>query len=360
MWEYLRREKFLFLLILLFLILSILDQSLPGRSLGLVDYESLAAITSFFVVSRGLELSGIFSRVARKIVTLSGNSEFRVLCMLVVAVFLSSAVIMNDTAIFVFVPIALALSRASKVDLPKTVTLVALAANAGSALSPLGNPQNIIIWRTYRLSIWHFVGSMLPYVAVWFLVLLAYVWIVGRKRLEVHPMPGIRINPSLAATSALLLAINVVLVEVSLSPVGLLLTVIVMAVIGREALFAFDFTLIAVFALIFINFREISHLLPEIVMKCTAAKAVLLSAGLSQLISNVPATVLLSPHLPWLPLAVGVNLGGNGIVIGSLANFIAVRISGIRLRDFHRYSLPYFMITLALTYFLILSSTSLA
>ncbi len=349
MWRYLRKEKVLLLLILLFSVLSILDRSLPGRSLKLIDYESLAAIASFFVVSRGLELSGIFSRAARKIVTISGNSEFRVLCMLVVIVSLSSTVIMNDTAIFVFVPIALALSRTAKINLPKTVTLVALAANVGSALSPLGNPQNIIIWRAYKLSIWHFVHSMFPYFALWLVVLFAYVWLTGRSKLEIYTTPKIKINSTLAATSALLLAINVVLIEMGLSQIGLLLTILVMVVAGREALFAFDVSLLAVFALIFINFREISHFLPEIGLKCTAVKAILLSAGLSQIISNVPATVLLSPHFPWLPLAIGVNLGGNGIVIGSLANFIAVRISGISLRDFHRYSLPYFLVALALT-----------
>ena len=69
----------------------------------------------------------------------------------------------------------------------------------------------------------------------------------------------------------------------------------------------------------------------------------LASAGLSQLISNVPATVIFLGSKPeWLPLALGVNLGGNGLVVGSLANIIAIRISGIRMSDFHRFSMPYF------------------
>ena len=70
----------------------------------------------------------------------------------------------------------------------------------------------------------------------------------------------------------------------------------------------------------------------------------LASAGLSQLISNVPATVIFLGSKPeWLPLALGVNLGGNGLVVGSLANIIAIRISGIRMSDFHRFSMPYFL-----------------
>ncbi|WP_367883408.1 transporter permease [Thermococcus peptonophilus] len=75
------------------------------------------------------------------------------------------------------------------------------------------------------------------------------------------------------------------------------------------------------------------------------------SALLSQIVSNVPATVLLLGGRDWISLAVGVNIGGTGLIIGSLANLIAVRIGGDvgGIREFHRYSLPFLMITAALS-----------
>lgn len=340
------------LLVILFLFLSILDPSLPSRSLKLIDYESLAAIISFLIISRGLELSGIFIRMSNRIVMFSNGSEFRLLCILVLAVFLSSAVIMNDTAMFVFIPLVLTISKIAEIDLPKAVTSTAIAANIGSSLTPIGNPQNIIIWRTYRLSIFEFVRSISPYVILWIVLLVIFVWIGTRnKKLEIAPIPTVRIDTSLLCVSALLLILNVVLVERGLSLIGLAITLIVLAVVSRDTLFSLDVALIAVFTLIFIDFKELSYILSgSMVFGESTLKVIVFSAGLSQLISNVPATVMLaSQNFSWLPLAVGVNLGGVGTIVGSLANFIAVRISGISIGKFHRYSLPYFLTILLVT-----------
>lgn len=343
------------ILLLLFLILSIIDPSLPNRSPKLIDYESFAAIISLFIISRGLELSGIFGRIASKIVEHSEVSEFKLLSTIVFLVSLSSALIMNDTAMFVFIPLVLTISRITKISIPKAVTIIALAANIGSALTPIGNPQNIIIWRTYKLSVWKFISSMFPYVSLWIIVLIVFIWIDSRgKSLEVFPMPKIKISRGLLLTSILLLIINVAFVEKGHSLIGLALTVFCMAIISREALLALDIALVAVFALVFVDFKELSSIIASnIELKASGVKIILLSAGLSQLISNVPATVMLtSQNLPWLPLAIGVNLGGTGAVIGSLANFIAIRMSGVDLKNFHRYSLPYFLATVSLTFFI--------
>ena len=345
-----KREPLLVLLFLLFAILSVFDPSLPVRSPKLVDQESVIAIVTFLLVSRGLELSGVFDRAAGRIVRSSGGSEFKLLSMMAITTALSSGVIMNDTAIFIFVPLLLVISKKVEIDLPKSVIVISIAANTGSALSPVGNPQNIIIWRVYEVPVWRFVSSMFPYVVLWFILLLLFIWVKSGRKLEAQSLPRIKINPYLAATSALLLAIDVLLIERGLAPLALVLTLILMAIVGRGAIFALDAALVAIFVLIFIDFRELSLLLSHVELKCTGFEAILLSVGLTQIMSNVPATVLLaSKNLPWLPLAVGVNLGGNGLVIGSLANFIAIRISGIGLKDFHRYSIPYFLLAFAIT-----------
>lgn len=328
-----------------------LDPTLPIRSPKLIDYKSLAAIISLLIISRGLELSGIFGRVARGIVRLSGGSEFKLLSTIAIVVSISSAVIMNDTAMFVFIPLVLTISKIAKIDLPKAATSIALAANIGSALTPIGNPQNIIIWKTHEIPILEFVRSMLPYVLLWIILLIVFIWIGSRgKRLEITPMPKIRTNRNLIFASTILLIINIALIEKSYPFIGLAITVFTFVVISRDVLLSFDIALIAVFALVFVDFRELSYLLSSnIELKMSAVETIILSAGLSQIISNVPATVMLSQDIPWLPLAIGVNLGGTGVVIGSLANFIAVRISGISLKDFHKYSLPYFLIALIIT-----------
>ncbi len=335
------------------MVLSAIDPSLPKKSLKLIDYESLAVIVSLFIVSRGLELSGLFGRVAPRIISLSGGSETRLLILIVLVVAASSAIIMNDTAMFVFVPLVLTMSKMADLDLAKTVTFVAIAANVGSALTPIGNPQNIIIWRTYHVKFLWFITSMLPYVLVWLLVLALFVWFASMgKKVEVAPIPKIRIKKPLLGASVTLLIVDVALAEFGHPFVALLLTVVVMLILGKEAVFSLDVALIAIFALIFIDFKELASLLSigALISQLSAATLAVISAIISQIVSNVPATVMLvAVKPPWKPVAVGVNVGGTGFIIGSLANFIAVRLSGIDFKSFHKKSIPYFVVTTVLS-----------
>ncbi|WP_461863796.1 SLC13 family permease [Thermococcus sp.] len=344
---------------MLYLILVVIDSSLPARTFRLIDYESLASIISLLAVSRGIEMSGIFSRIAPGIIKLSRGSEVRMMVLITSVVAASSAVIMNDTAMFIFVPLVLLLSRITGTDKGRSVVLTAIAANVGSALTPVGNPQNIIIWRRYGISIHRFILAVLPYVLVWVILLLAFVYLSGKnRRIRLFAIPRVRINKQLLAASVILLIFNIILIQLGHAIESLVITLAVLLLVGREAILSLDIALVFIFALIFIDFGEISFLISSMLHSLPGerpAAVVLLSAGLSQIISNVPATVLLLPaKMPWLPLTLGVNLGGNGIIVGSLANFIALRISGIGLKEFHRYSVPYFLAALATTLILLL------
>jgi len=99
-----------------------------------------------------------------------------------------------------------------------------------------------------------------------------------------------------------------------------------------------DYLLLASFALMFMDFGLIAELARGITTGLSSPTWILLvSAVLSQAVSNVSATILLIKHLKqWIPLAYGVNVGGVGLVTGSMANIIAVRLGGIRVRDMHR------------------------
>ncbi|WP_297125619.1 SLC13 family permease [Thermococcus sp.] len=340
--------------------LSFIDPSLPSKSLRLIDYESLATIISLLVVSRGLEISGAFTRIAPRIVELSGGSEVKLLALIMLTVAISSAVIMNDTAMFIFIPLVLTISRITKTDRVRTVTLTAIAANIGSALTPIGNPQNIIIWRTYGISVYEFISGMLLYVSIWIGLLLLFVCLTCKgKSVKSFVIPRVRVNRVLLFISTILLIVDVILTQFGYAFIGLALTLVILALIGREALLSLDVALVAIFALIFIDFRELSFIIAPLnfmSLQRNPIMTVALSVGLSQIISNVPATVLLTSSNvkpEWIPLAVGVNLGGTGIIIGSLANFIAVRISGISLKEFHKYSLLYFLVALGITILLV-------
>nr|WP_297494467.1 SLC13 family permease [Thermococcus sp.] len=344
------REWFLAILMVLYIALAIIDNSLPKRTFGLVDWGSLSIITALIIPSKGLELSGIFGKLAPKLVERANHSGKRLLLLLLPTIAFSSAVIMNDTAMLVFIPLVVALSELSGLDKAKAVTLSAISANIGSALTPIGNPQNIIIWHRYELSFTTFTLRMFPFILLWLAILLTFVLFSREERLTLGSIPGVALRKNLFLLSLLTLITNVYLGETGKHYLALLITLVVFLMFEREVLLSFDWALVLTFALIFVDFNELSIILQSsgLSLPREGALLILTSAGVSQLISNVPATVVfLNSNPRWLPLAVGVNAGGNGFIVSSLANLIAIRIARISVRDFHRYSVPYFFLSLA-------------
>ncbi|WP_367183020.1 SLC13 family permease [Thermococcus sp.] len=338
------------LLMVLYVALAVIDNSLPKRTPWLIDWGSLSLIMALIITSKGLELSGIFGKLAPKLVEKANHSGKRLLFLLLPTIAFSSAVIMNDTAMLVFIPLVVALSELSGLDKAKAVTLSAISANVGSALTPIGNPQNIIIWHRYKLGFTTFTLGMLPFVLLWLGILMTFVLISREERLILESIPGVAFRRDLFLLSLLTLITDVYLGETGKHYLALLITLVVFLLFEREVLLSFDWALVLTFAFIFADFNELSILLQSsgLSFPREGSLLILTSAGVSQLISNVPATVVfLNSNPQWLPLAVGVNAGGNGVIVGSLANLIALRIARILVRDFHRYSVPYFLLSLA-------------
>ena len=274
--------------------LVMVDRSLPGKTPDLVDWGSLSLITALIITSKGLELSGVFNRLAPRLVEGANGSSRRLLFLLLPTIALSSALVMNDTAMLVFIPLVVALSELSGMDKARAVTLSALAANVGSALTPIGNPQNIIIWREYGLSFLAFVRGMLPFVLIWLALLLAFVILSPHETLSVRSLPPVAFRRDLFVVSTFLLALNVYLGETGRHELSIALTLLAFLLLDRDVLLSFDWALVLTFAFIFIDFNELSALLLKagFSLPTEGAGLVLTSAGLSQLISNVPATVV--------------------------------------------------------------------
>lgn len=138
---------------------------------GLVHWQTLAALTGFLVLSRGLEDSGALARCG---VWLMGRfrTERSLALALVVFSWLLAAVVTNDVALFIVVPLTVALAAVVPVPLGRLVIFQALAVNVGSALTPIGNPQNLFLWQTRGIGFGEFMAAMLPLVGLLTLVLL--------------------------------------------------------------------------------------------------------------------------------------------------------------------------------------------
>ncbi|MDV3104579.1 SLC13 family permease [Thermococcus waiotapuensis] len=349
--EFIKREWFLSSLFVLYIALLLRDGSLLERTPDLIDWGGLALITSLILVSKGLELSGAFAELSILVINLSRGSEKRLALILLPTIALSSAIIMNDTAMLIFIPFIVALSRLIERDTAALVIFSAIAANVGSSLTPIGNPQNIIIWRRYGVPFQDFIAYMLPFVLLWLILLLLFAFVTFRGSLPERKLQAVKVRESLLWSSLFLLIINIVLAREERALWTLPLTVVILSLVGKDVLLSFDWALVLTFAFIFVDFGELSGIMASLGLHPPSSEIglFLFSALLSQVVSNVPATVLLFSAENWGPLAVGVNAGGTGFMVGSLANLIAIRIARVSIGKFHRYSVPYFLLILLLS-----------
>ncbi len=348
------REKLLTILLILYVILLLYDREFLFKSTSYLEANTLSLIISLLLVSRGLEFSGFFSRVSKWILEASTGSIAKLSLLIVLSSAISSAIIMNDTSLFIFIPFIITLSRyTGRLDYLLVITTI--SANIGSSLTPIGNPQNIILWQYYELGFIEFIYSMLPFFTTSLALLLLYLIVTVKKLYHGEyckrtKIPRIRLNLKLFLTSIILLLINIILAQLGLQVYGLLLTIFILLIINKDLVLGLDYALILIFALMFMDFREISYIIDHINLipqLYNNLHIIMLSSLLSQVISNVPTTITLIEHVPvshWKALAVGVNLGGVGFLTGSMANIITLRMGNINVRIFHKYALPYFII----------------
>ncbi|MDB5976100.1 MAG: citrate transporter [Nevskia sp.] len=319
---------------------------------ALVDWRTVGALCGLLILTKGIELSGILQRTASRL--LSQVRDMRRLALLLVVFSAGlSALVTNDVSLFLLVPLTCSLAAQARLPLARLVVLEALAVNAGSALTPIGNPQNLFLWQSSGMGFAAFVVMMAPVVAI-MLVLLggAVWWLVPRQTIELKPPADADALslPWFAISGSLLLAFLVALAFHQLLP-ALLVVAALHLLCNRRVLARTDWTLLIIIGLMFVDLRQLAGL-PAIM---AVVKALPISHGLgtylagivtSQAISNVPAAILLERYVHDLPaLAAGVSVGGFGFFVGSLANIIALRLARApdAFGEFHRIAIPFLL-----------------
>ena len=248
-------------------------------------------------------------------------------------------------------------------DTSKFIIFEVISVNVGSTLTPIGNPQNLFLWNSWDISFTAFCIKMIPLVSILLVILLIFTCIVfPNKEITIHDGDNNEKKPkkNLFILSIIMLIIYVISIELNQEYFVLIAVFILYLVFHRTILLKVDWLLLLLFIIIFIDFHVISTLssISEIInaLNLQSSRIIfLISVIASQIISNVPASVLVSKFSNnWLAITYGVNIGGNGLIIGSLANIIALRMTSSKkmLLDFHKYSIPYFLITGTIVFFL--------
>ncbi|MEJ8849469.1 SLC13 family permease [Variovorax rhizosphaerae] len=334
-------------------VLAFVHPRAPMDLLKLVDWPTIGALAGLLAITQGVERSGMLQSTAEHL--LERTTNLRSLALLLVATSaLLSALVTNDVSLFLLVPLTRVLATQAHLPLARLVVLEALAVNAGSALTPIGNPQNLYLWHRSGESFLGFMGMMAPTVGIMLAWLLVAVWLlVPRTPITLkHVEDTGPMQPRLLWLSAALFVAFVVALEHRWLLAGLGLVFGVYLLTYRGVLRGIDWSLLAIIGLMFVDLRQLAEL-PAIASLLSrwpideGWRAYLAAVVTSQVISNVPAAILLDGPVRDLPaLAAGVSVGGFGCVLGSLANLIALRLAKLPhgLREFHRISIPFLLV----------------
>ncbi len=359
-----QRELVLLIFLLLLLIMFPFCSCNIWQLVSFVDKKTVVSLAGLLVVATALKESGYFSYLASKM--LSYIKTERVLAIFFVCISAVLATFLtNDIALFIVVPLTLAFEKFVNMDVIKLVIFEAIAVNVGSALTPIGNPQNLYLWHRWGISFLSFVREMFPVVLLLWIVLLLFVWLAFPnqqiKKKQSITMFSYQEN-SLFFLSSISLLVFIICLEFGYVYAPFVLICTIYGIFYREIFVRTDWLLILIFILIFIDFHILSTLsiiknfvhsaIVSPSMAFSNVKIFLSSVITSQVISNVPASIFLSEFsTDWKAICYGVNVGGNGLLWSSLANIIALRLLRKRTKEskiwleFHLFSLPYFFLT---------------
>lgn len=348
----LRQDRMFWVLAAALVALSIAQPDKIGSYPGLVDWSTIAALTGLLILTQAVEVSGALARLGRWLVSWMSTERVAALCLVSAAAVLST-VLTNDVALFVVVPLTLGLCRITPLPATRLIVFEALAVNAGSALTPIGNPQNLFLWQLSKVSFAEFTLHMAPLVAALSVLLLALTAVVFRGTpLTVDDrQPARGIDRPLLWVALALYVPFLLLTDRGDAPWGCAAVAVVIAGLRPRVLARVDWGLLLLFVLMFIDLRLLAGLdaVRAVISDLGLADPVrLYGAGIvaSQLVSNVPAAIALAEYSrDWRVMAYAVNVGGFGFIVGSLANLIALRMA----RDprawigFHLVSLPFLL-----------------
>lgn len=301
--------------------------------LDYVDWDTLALLFALMAVMKGFQQIGVFARLSNGL--LGRVSTTRGMAMaLVFLPFLLSMVVTNDVALITFVPFALVVLRMAgreRLVVP-VVALQTIAANLGSMLTPMGNPQNLYLYARSGMGVGALLALTLPYVATAGVVIAAAVAVLLRRP---EPVRAVAVDADLTDPRALWCCIAgfalcmLGIFDVLPPPAIAAAIAAVLLVANRRVLASVDYALLATFVAFFVFIGNVGGIgsFREALEAALDGRVAIVSVLASQVVSNVPAALLLSGFTDdWAGLIVGCNLGGLGTLIASMASLISYKM----------------------------------
>ena len=334
--SYLKKEMMLTLSLLAAAIALIITPPSP-QLVRDIDWHTLGTLLMMLCVLEGFKQENLL----RPLVSLAGRLKrmTSLSLFLVFGVFFSSMFVTNDVSLIIFVPLTIMLFRDNgkeKYILP-VISMENIAAVRGSLLTPFGSPQNLFLYGRAGVSAWHFMLHMLPLCAMSAVLLIFFVFVLYRK----SPKETISVSDGTMAWAPegkvrrigyfclFILVLAVIVTRTDLWPWAIAVVLGVILALDRKLLLKVDYVLLVTFLCFFIFSSSIATNpgISGFLRKAVAGSEYWWSIGISQIISNVPATIVLYPFTEnFAALIYGADTAGLVSLIGSLASVINYRI----------------------------------
>lgn len=297
-----------------------------------IDFHTLGLLFSLMAVMASLQGLGLFRRLGGALLARTRTTR-QLEAVLILLPFFTSMAVTNDVALITFVPFALeVLTQADRRGrMIPVAAMQTVAANLGSMATPIGNPQNLFLFSHYEMSPGDFFAAVLPFAALSLALILAFLLLSRSAPLSV---PGPKeVQPPLPRGRLLVLAALFLLCLGSVADVVPLwlvcaITLAALLLTDRRALLRVDYSLLFTFVGFFVFVGNLGRipLFTQFFRSVLQGQETLWAVAASQIISNVPAALLLSGFTDSAAaLLIGVNLGGLGTLIASMASLISYK-----------------------------------
>lgn len=297
-----------------------------------IDWRVLGILLSLMLVMAGFQINGVFRKLGEMLLRKCSNT-WMLSFVLIFMCFFSGMILTNDVALITFVPFSLLTLKMTRMEhmMVQVVVGQTIAANLGSMLTPMGNPQNLYLYGVSGMNIGEFIMLMLPYTIASAVLLSILILLTKRRPLSLEGMEEkhLKANPWHIAMYIVLFMVCILCVlHVIEWYIVTVITVIIALVMDRRVFAKTDYSLLLTFISFFIFIGNIGQIdaVRDMLSKLIEGRELLVSIVSSQVVSNVPAALLLSGFTSnYNVLIIGVNLGGLGTLIASMASLISYK-----------------------------------
>lgn len=175
--KFAKKEAVLFIFLFLLVIVAVLYPDKIINYPSFVDWRTIIALTGLLIITTGLKESEYFDIFSENMLKKLKNERSLSIFLILFSVLLSTF-LTNDVALFVVIPLTIGIQDLVKNDISKLIVFETISVNVGSALTPIGNPQNLFLWHNWNISFITFITEMLPLVIIFLAILFTFVWIV--------------------------------------------------------------------------------------------------------------------------------------------------------------------------------------